>query len=76
MSGDSKGAALRSVKPATNPISSFLQNKIKGERLAMVINFSALQGSKAQTFASLLRPVFGDLNAIVYTLKVDSVNND
>lgn len=76
MSGDSKDAALRSVKPATNPISSFLQNKIKGERLAMVINFSALQGSKAQTFASLLRPVFGDLNAIVYTLKVDSVNND
>lgn len=76
MSGDSKDAALRSVKPATNPISSFLQNKIKGERLAMVINFSALQGSKAQTFASLLRPVFGDLNAIVYTLKVDPDNND
>ncbi len=75
MSGGSKEAALQSVKPAPNPITPFLQNKIKGEKLAMIINISALPKSKTQAITSLLSPVFGHLNTIVYTLKEDSVNN-
>lgn len=69
MSGGSKEAALRSIKPAAKPISKFLQTKIKGEKLVMIVNFSALQGSKAEALTSLLKPMFGNLNAIVYTLK-------
>lgn len=69
MSGGSKEDALRSIKPAAKPIGKFLQNKIKGEKLVMIVNFQALQGSKAEALTSLLRPMFGNLNAIVYTLK-------
>jgi hypothetical protein len=76
MSGGSKEAALRSVKPSPNPIAPVLQNKIKGERLAMVVHLSALQEGKTQAIASLLSPVFGHLNTIIYTLKVDSSNNN
>lgn len=69
MSGGSREAALRSIRPAVKPIGKLLQDKIKGEKLVMVVNFSALRGSKAETLTSLLRPMFGDLDAIVYTLK-------
>ncbi|MBM6993241.1 MAG: DUF4836 family protein [Prevotella sp.] len=69
MSGGSKEAALQSVAPSKNPITPELQNKIKGEKLVMVVNFDALKGSKAEAVTSLLKPMFGNLNAIVYTLK-------
>ncbi|MGI6242750.1 MAG: DUF4836 family protein [Prevotella sp.] len=69
MSGSSREAALRSIHPAINPVSEFVQDKIKGEKLVMVVNFSALNGSKAESLLALLQPLFGNLNAIVYTLK-------
>lgn len=69
MSGGSKEAALRSVKPALKPLDADIQNGIKGQKLVMVINFEALKGSKAEAVTGLLKPMFGNLNAIVYTLK-------
>ncbi len=69
MSGGSKEAALQSVSPSKNPINADIQGRIKGEKLVMVVNFEALKGSKAEAVTSLLKPMFGNLNAIVYTLK-------
>ena len=69
MSGGSKEAALQSIRTAAVPMAQTLQNKIKGQKLVMVINLTAMQGSKAQAVTSLLKPMFGQLNTIVYTLK-------
>ena len=69
MSGGSKEAALQSIRTAATPMAQTLQNKIKGQKLVMVINLAAMQGSKAQAVTSLLKPMFGQLNTIVYTLK-------
>lgn len=68
MSGGTPEAALRSVKAAPNPIDKGLQARVRGERLAMVVNLAALDG-KAEAVTALLKPMFGDLRAIVYTLK-------
>lgn len=69
MSGGTKEDALRSIKVAEKPIDKTLQDKIKGEKLVMVVNFSALQGDKAEAVTSLLKPMFGNLHTIVYRLK-------
>lgn len=69
MSGGSPEAALRSIKAADKPIASELQDRIKGQKLVMVVNFAALQGSKAEALTTLLTPMFGHLDTIVYTLK-------
>ncbi len=69
MSGGSEAAALQSVKASVNPINSDLQTKIKGEKMVMIINVAALQKGKAQAITSLFKPLFGDLQSIVYTLK-------
>lgn len=69
MSGSSKEAALQSIKPSGNPIDKSLQQSIKGQKMVMVINFAALKGSKAESLTAMLKPLFGDLNAIVYRLR-------
>lgn len=69
MSGGSRQAALQSIRPSARPIAGSLQNEIVGKKLVMVINFGALQGSKAQAVSAMLRPLFGDIHAIVYNLK-------
>ena len=35
----------------------------------MLINFEALKDQKAQAITSMLKPLFGELNTIVYTMK-------
>lgn len=69
MSGSSKEKALQSIKAAPDPIDSQLQKDIKGQKLVMIINLAAVNGSKAQAVTGMLSPLFGKLNAIVYTLK-------
>lgn len=69
MSGGSREAALRSIKAAPEPMGSDLQHLVEGQRLVMIVNFEALQGSKAEAVTALLEPMFGHLDAIVYTLK-------
>jgi hypothetical protein len=69
MSGGSKEAALQSVKPSANPLRSTIANAIKGKKLVMVINMKAFGGDKASAITSMLRPLFGDVNTIVYILK-------
>ena len=69
MSGGSKEEALRSISPSRNPINTELQQLIIGNKLVMLINFEALKDQKAQAITSMLKPLFGELNTIVYTMK-------
>lgn len=69
MSGGSKDKALRSIRPSQNPINTELQQLIIGNKLVMLINFEALKDQKAQAITSMLKPLFGELNTIVYTMK-------
>ena len=69
MSGSSKEEALQSIKAAADPIDATLQQDIKGQKLVLVINLAAVKGSKAQAVTGMLAPLFGKLNAIVYTLQ-------
>ena len=69
MSGGSKDEALRSIRPSQDPINTELQQLIIGNKLVMLINFEALKDQKAQAITSMLKPLFGELNTIVYTMK-------
>ena len=69
MSGGSKEEALRSIRPSQEPINNDLQQLIIGNKLVMLINFEALKDQKAQAITSMLKPLFGELNTIVYTMK-------
>ena len=69
MSGGSKDEALRSIRPSQEPINTELQQLIIGNKLVMLINFEALKDQKAQAITSMLKPLFGELNTIVYTMK-------
>ena len=68
-SGSSKDEALASVAKAQNPLSNDIQKLIKGERLVMIINMNAFSGDKAGAVTSMLKPIFGNVQTIVYTLK-------
>lgn len=67
MSGASPEEAKHSITTSPKPLSSDLQKIIKGKKLAMVVNFKALGNSKAAAITSLLMPMFGNINTIVYT---------
>lgn len=69
MSGGSKEAALQSVKPSPKPLPQNVQKAIKGQKLAMVINMNAFGGDKPQAITGMLKPMFGDVHAIIYTMK-------
>ena len=67
MSGASPEEAKHSITTSPKPLSPDLQKIIKGKKLAMVVNFKALGNSKAAAITSLLMPMFGNINTIVYT---------
>lgn len=67
MSGASPEEAKHSITTSPKPLSPDLQKNIKGKKLAMVVNFKALGNSKAAAITSLLMPMFGNINTIVYT---------
>lgn len=67
MSGASPEEAKHSITTSPKPLYPDLQKIIKGKKLAMVVNFKALGNSKAAAITSLLMPMFGNINTIVYT---------
>ena len=69
MSGGSREAALRSIYPSKHPLSTDIQQLITGEKLVMLINFGSLQDEKAQAVTAMLKPLFGNLNTIIYMMK-------
>lgn len=68
MSGCSREEALRSVESCAVPIDADLQKMIVGQKLVMIVNFKALEGTEAGAFMSMLKPMMGNLTSIVYTL--------
>lgn len=69
MSGGSKEQALQSIKACKDPIPQDMQKMIVGKKLVMIVNFEALKGTKAEAMTSLFKPLFGNINSIIYTLK-------
>lgn len=68
MSGANQQAALQSIKAAATPIPQKIQEKLKGQKMAMVVNLSSLRDQTGST--SFLKPLFGNVNTLVYTLDV------
>ena len=70
-SGSSAEEAKNSIVPSKNPTSALLQTKIKEGKVVMVVNLQAFGGDEGMlpTLKNLIRPVFGDVNTIVYSMK-------
>lgn len=70
-SGNDEVSAESSIRPSSHPVSKRVQNMIRGEKMVMVINLekSGGGGSAMQAVTGLLSPLFGQLTAVVYTLK-------
>lgn len=68
-SGSSPEDAMALLGQSETPISKALQQKVKGQKMALVINIGALTGGNASAVASVLSPVFGNFKTIVYTQK-------
>ena len=70
-SGNDEVSAESSIRPSSHPISKRVQNMIRGEKMVMVINLekSGGGGSAMQAVTGLLSPLFGQLTAVVYTLR-------
>lgn len=71
LSGNSEAAARTSILPSSTPLSKSVQSLIEGKRLCMVLNVKALesQTDDLASITSFLKPLFGDVNAIVYSIK-------
>ena len=57
------------LMPVKDPLSTEVADLIKGKKLALVVNLQAMQGEKAEAVMQILRPIFGNIDTIVYTLK-------
>lgn len=68
MSGGSEQAAQQSIKASANPIPKKVQEQLKGQKMAMVVNLSGMGDQTGIT--SFLKPLFGNVNMLVYTLDV------
>lgn len=70
-SGTEESMAENVIKPSVHPVPVSVQKAVEGQKMAMVLNLSQTGGSSevVATVTSLLTPIFGNINSIVYTLK-------
>lgn len=70
-SGSTPDGAKRSITSAVNPLPTAICNKIKGQRLCMVLNINAIISDKATSdmVSNILNPLFGDVKTILYCVK-------
>lgn len=70
-SGGTIEQARLSIEAATKPLPQPVRNLIAGKRLCMVFNISVLFGgdSNAKALLPMLRPLFGETNTIIYSIK-------
>lgn len=68
-SGSSKEEAAQSIMDSKEQLGDNVKDIIKGQKLVMVINMNAMKGDKAGAVTSMMKPIFGNLETIVYTLK-------
>lgn len=69
--GSDELLATYAVKESNHPLSAEIRKEIIGQKLAMVINLGKSAGGNDALSAvtSLLTPIFGNLNSVIYTLK-------
>lgn len=70
-SGDTEQSALASIGTAQKPLPDSIRKQIAGKKLAMLFNLAALTEGhdEVKAVSSLLTPLFGDIKAIVYSIK-------
>lgn len=68
-SGSSPEEAEKSIQPTASSVSPVISDVVKGSKFALFANISALTGSSASAVSSMLRPVFGNVESIVYVVK-------
>ncbi len=70
-SGSSADMAQNSIKASAKPMQSDLQKEVIGKKLVMIVNIGGTgkDQNAVSAFSSLLEPLFGKLNSIVYSLK-------
>lgn len=54
---------------SSHQLPSYIQQQVIGEKLVVVVNLEGVDNETVKVFANLLKPVFGQLNTIVYKLK-------
>ena len=68
-SGSNPDEAENSIVASPNGISPMIADQVKGSKFALVANISALTGSNASAVASMVRPIFGNVETILYKVK-------
>ena len=68
MSGVSEQDAQQSIKASPNPIPKKVQEQLKGQKMAMIVNLAGIGDHTG--ISSFLKPLFGNVNTLVYTLDI------
>ncbi len=70
-SGSNPNMACNSIKDIPSPLSENIIDLVKGQRFCMIVNMkTVLYGNKVGALMPLLiKPIFGDISTIIYTLK-------
>ena len=70
-SGSDKVTALGAIKSNVHPLDAKLQKKIIGQKMVMIINLNDFGSNKGvmSALSVFMKPMFGDIRSIVYTLK-------
>ena len=64
-----KGYALSYIAGDKIVIPTDIMNAAEGKRMVMAFNFGSLKNGSAQSIAAFMKPLFGNLNTILYILK-------
>lgn len=65
-SGSTKTKALASIHNSKNPLAADIQQSIKGEKLAMLVNIDQSSENKLNFLKTILKPVMGEVHSILY----------
>lgn len=68
-SGSNPEETVASLHASATPLSADLQEYIKGKKMVMLVNFNAFDSKAAKAVTSMLSPMFGNIETIVYSLK-------
>lgn len=67
--GTSQQEALAALKPAPQPLPAEARKAIKAGRMTMVYNLSSLDKATGNTVSNVLKPLFGNVTTVVYSIK-------
>lgn len=68
-SGSSTAEAELATVSSDMPVSAYVADRVKGKRLALVVNIAALGSGNASAVTAALRPLTGNVETIVITME-------